>query len=106
MQARLGPRQEELLSYLQGLAPVGEMFEFRRAEVAADLGFNAYGILYEALRKLVRKGFVERLHVGQSNAKGTFKVLRRLESVRFHRSAPKRSAADRRPPGHCGAWTA
>lgn len=86
----LGPRQEELLSYLQGLAPVGDMFEFRRAEVATDLGFRTDEILYEALRKLVSKGFVERLHAGHVGEKGRLKVLRRLESLRLDRPAPPR----------------
>lgn len=79
-QSVLGPRQEELLSYLQGLAPVGQPFEFRRGQVAGDLGFNADGVLYEALRKLVARGFVERLGAGQSAARGRLRVLRRLEA--------------------------
>lgn len=78
-QAVLGPRQEELLSYLQGLAPVGRPFEFRRGEAARDLHLKTDGVLYEALRKLIAKGFVERLRAGQSGVKGKLRVLRRLE---------------------------
>lgn len=79
-QTVLGPRQEELLSYLQGLAPVGRPFEFRRCEVMRDLGFNAERVLYQALRKLIDKGYVERLCAGHSGGTGKLRVLRRLEN--------------------------
>jgi hypothetical protein len=73
-----GPRQEELLSYLQGLAPVGQPIEFRCAQVARDLGLHENGVVYMALRKLIAKGFVERLDGEQSGAKGWLRVRRRL----------------------------
>lgn len=78
MEVPLGPRQEELLSYLQGLAPLGDAFEFRRAQALVDLGFNSDSILYRALRQLIRKGFVQRLGAGQSGPKGRLRVLRHL----------------------------
>lgn len=77
----LGPRQEELLSYLQGLAPVGQPFEFRCATTARDLGLHEHGVVYVALRKLIAKGFVERLECDRSGAKGRLRILRRLEGA-------------------------
>lgn len=89
-EGRLGPRQEELLSYLQGLAPVGQEFMLRRAEAMADLGFGADVVFYRALRKLIHAGFVSRLGTGRSHVNGRLKVLRRLEASHAarHRPAP------------------
>jgi hypothetical protein len=52
------PRLAELLSYLQGLAPVGEPFEFKRDEVIADLGFGTRRSIYFYLTRLINKGLV------------------------------------------------
>lgn len=86
----LGPRQEELLSYLQGLAPVGESFVLRRAEAMADLNFSANVVFYRALRKLIHAGCVTRLEVGRSHANGHLRVLRRLEAIVLEDQAGQR----------------
>lgn len=97
MEVPLGPRQEELLSYLQGLAPLGDAFDFRRAQALVDLGFSADGILYRALRKLIRKGFVERLGTGQAGPKGRLRVLRHLRTAGSSNTRSHSRARRRQP---------
>ena len=75
------PRQAELLSYLQGLAPVGEPFEFRRHQVVADLGFGTIRSIYLRLRPLFKKGFVARRESEFFPKRQALVVLKRLEEI-------------------------
>ena len=70
------PRQAELLSYLTGLAPVGEPFEFRCNQAAADLGFGAVRSIYHRLQSLIDLELVARIGKRQSLV-----VLIRLEEL-------------------------
>lgn len=79
--AEIGPRQAELLSYLTGLAPVGEPFEFRRHEAVADLGFGTVRSIYHRLKPLIAMGLISR-HYGELFPKrGAIVVLKRLEEL-------------------------
>lgn len=77
----LGPRQEELLSYLTGMAPVGEPFRFAPKHIMKDLGFNNRETTYRLLWRLCDQGCVERVDYGDARWPGRVRVLRRLEAV-------------------------
>lgn len=83
----IGPRQEELLSYLQGLAPVGQPFEFRRHETVADLGFGTVRSVYEQIKNLQTKGLIRRHYGDLFPKRWALVVLVRLEHLRRHFSA-------------------
>jgi hypothetical protein len=78
----MGPRQEELLSYFQGLAPVGETFEVPRAWIAADLGFNTRAAICNLIADLIASGAVRRIAVGTRASSGVLTVLKRVEQRR------------------------
>ena len=80
----MGPRQEELLSYFQGLAPVGEMFEVPCAWIAADLGFNTRTAICNRIADLISQGMVRRIAVGACASTGLLMVIRRLEDMPRH----------------------
>lgn len=79
------PRQEEVLSYLMGLSPVGVPFELALGPAVEDLGFNTRQALNNAIAKLVDRGIVRRHTVGKRNRNGTLTVLKRLEEVSWQR---------------------
>lgn len=58
------PRAEELLSYMTGLAPVGEPFALSRKTVCADLGFRSHSNLSNRLRELKTIRAVREVDVG------------------------------------------
>lgn len=76
------PRQAELLSYLTGLAPVGEPFEFRRHEAVSDLGFGTVRSIYHRLKPLMAMGLIARHYGGLFPKRGALVVLKRLEDIR------------------------
>ncbi|TPL40665.1 hypothetical protein [Mesorhizobium sp. B2-4-6] len=57
-------RAEELLSYLTGLAPVGEPVVIRRDVAMADLRIGNANTYYQCLRHLVDGRFVRRVNTG------------------------------------------
>lgn len=75
------PRQAELLSYLTGLAPVGQPFEFRRHEAVADLGFGTVRSIYHRLKPLMAMGLIARQRSELYPKRGAIVVLKRLEDV-------------------------
>ena len=77
----IGPRQEELLSYLTGLAPVGETIEVPIKHVMADLNFGCRFTFYQRLNKLIQHRFVRRIACGCNQTTGVLVVLRRLEAA-------------------------
>ncbi len=77
----LGPRQEELLSWLQGMAPVGVEFVFMREHVGTDLGFGCSRVVYEHLNRLEVMGFIRRAKSSLFPKRKTVTVLRRLEAA-------------------------
>lgn len=79
----LGPRQEELLSYMQGLAPVGEPIEVPIRHVMADLQFRCRATFYQRLNQLIQHRLVRRIACGCNQTTGVLVVLRRLESVGY-----------------------
>jgi len=87
----LGLRQEELLSYLTGLGPVGSPVEISRDVLEADLGFQSRYAFYSVLNRLIAKGFVRRVCTSLywRRTTGVLVVLKRLEDV------PARSALKR-----------
>jgi len=75
------PRQAELLSYLQGLAPVGRPFEFRRREAVADLGFGTVRSIYHRLTPLIEMGLIARCRSEFFPKRQALVVLKRLEEL-------------------------
>ncbi len=73
----LTARQEEALSYLIGLAPVGESFEVHIDTICADLGFKARFTWYQRLNPLVHAGYVRKVACGVGGTCGVLMVLRR-----------------------------
>ncbi len=73
----LGPRQEELLSYLIGLAPVGSTIEVNRKQLLQDLGFSEPKSFYSALNKLIGGKYVKRISPGNAGTTGILVVLKR-----------------------------
>jgi hypothetical protein len=81
----IGPRQQELLSYLQGLAPVGETIEIPLAWIAADLGFRNRSAIRNLIAKLICHRLIHKVASGQRSSCGLLQVLKRVEDL-----APKR----------------
>ncbi len=79
--ANRAPRQAELLSYLQGLAPVGETFIFNRHEAVKDLDFGTPMSIYHRLRTLIKAGIVAQRRDGTFPKLAVYVVLKRLESL-------------------------
>jgi hypothetical protein len=73
------PRAAELLSYLQGLGPVGRWVSPKPEWLRADLKINNRTVLMKNVSKLRAKGIIEsRRIVGRQQYE--YRVLRRLES--------------------------
>jgi hypothetical protein len=73
------PRSAELLSYLQGLGPVGQWVSPKAEWLRADLAINNRTILMRNVLPLRAKGIIEtRRVVGRRQYE--YRVLRRLES--------------------------
>lgn len=93
----LGPRQEELLSYLTGLAPVGETIETPIRHVMEDLSFGCRFTFYQRLNALIRNGCVRRIACGARQTTGVLVVLRRLEEMGDCLQAARPSGVVARP---------
>lgn len=78
---KLGDAQEVVLSYLTGLAPVGEPFEVRLRDAMADLGYRSKYGWYCILNKLIAKRLVRRIACGAGGSTGVLVVLKRLEAA-------------------------
>jgi hypothetical protein len=74
-------RQAELLSYLQGLAPVGEPFLFNRHEAVADLGFGTIRSIHHWLRQLRESGLIAWQRSDLYPKRQAIVVLKRLEEI-------------------------
>jgi hypothetical protein len=73
------PRSAELLSYLQGLGPVGQWVSPKAEWLRADLKINNRTVLMKNVSKLRAEGIiVSRRIVGRQQYE--YRVLRRLES--------------------------
>lgn len=70
-------RLEEVLSYLIGLAPVGQLFEYPRAYAMADLRICEW-TFYIYLGELIRRNYVKRFSCGRCGSTGVLVVLRRM----------------------------
>jgi hypothetical protein len=75
------PRQAELLSYLQGLAPVGQPFEFNWRVVVADLGFGTKQAIYRRMASLHELGLIARQPCELFPKRQAIVVLKRLEEI-------------------------
>lgn len=82
---RMGIHQPEeiLLSYLCGLAPVGQTFEIQRKLLMADLGLKHAAYYYRLLNRLFELKAVQRVSCGASQGTGVLVVLKRPEHVTF-----------------------
>lgn len=74
------PRTAELLSYLQGLAPVGQWVSPKPEWLRTDLGINNRVWLFRMIDELRSRGIIDtrRPHGGKHRME--YRVLRRLES--------------------------
>ena len=70
---RLTPREEELLSYLTGLGPVGQWVYGARAWIYADLGLGHRSRLAQLVAALVKKRLI------RAWGREHYLVLRRVE---------------------------
>ncbi|TIV83804.1 MAG: hypothetical protein E5V64_06465 [Mesorhizobium sp.] len=75
----MGPRQEELLSYFQGLAPVGQPVEVPLAWIAQDLGFNTRQAIRNLIADLISHRAIHKVAVGALASSGVLVVLKRVE---------------------------
>lgn len=76
-------RQAEVLSYLQGLAPVGESLEVPYSWLITDLGFRNRSAVCNMLFQLLDRGFIRRLYASDWHGSiGVWVVLRRLETIK------------------------
>lgn len=75
----MGPRQEELLSYFQGLAPVGQTVEVPLAWIAQDLGFNNRSAIRNLIADLISQRVIHKVAVGALASTGVLVVLKRVE---------------------------
>lgn len=76
------PAFEETLSYLTGLAPVGEPFEVPLAWVMADLGLRSKANWYSRLNGLIADQRVRRMERGLGRSTGILAVVRPIEPGR------------------------
>jgi hypothetical protein len=89
------PIDEETLSYLTGLAPVGEPLEVPMEWVKADLGFRCRQTWYLRINALIAEGCVRRLECGSAKSTGVFIVTRPLERGRVPMNETKRETEAR-----------
>lgn len=75
----MGPRQAELLSYLTGLAPVGDTIEVPLAWIVKDLGFNTRSAIRNLIADLISHRAIRRIAVGARASSGVLVVLKRVE---------------------------
>jgi hypothetical protein len=80
--------EEVMLSYLCGLAPVGETFEIDRKTLMEDLGLAHSVYYYRLIGRLIRLGAVKRISCGASRRTGVLIVLKRPEQVIFPSRIP------------------
>lgn len=77
----LTPSSEVFLSYLTGLAPVGEPIEPRLETTMADLGYRQKVSIYRCLGELIRAGCVRKIAGGSGGTIGVLIVAVRLENL-------------------------
>lgn len=77
----LTPSSEVVLSYLTGLAPVGEPFEPKLTMLMADLGYRQKVSIYKCLGELIRKDCVRKIAGGSGGTVGVLVVEKRLENL-------------------------
>jgi len=76
----ISERQEEVLSYLCGLAPLGETFQVKHRWLATDFGRMHHSNFYQLVKKLVKKGAVEIIAKGIGSSPSFLRVLKRPEA--------------------------
>ena len=76
----LTERQAEVLSYLTGLAPVGNPFRVSDKVQAQDMGHIDRGYFRAIIRKLEGKEVVERVQQGTGATAALLHVLKRPEA--------------------------
>lgn len=79
----ISPRQEEVLSYLCGLAPVGEPIQVRNKWLVTDFANMHHTNFCIVVRRLVRKGAVEVLVKGTGSTPSVLRVVKRPEAFEF-----------------------
>lgn len=73
------PKQEEMLSYLTGLAPVGTPFQVRHKWIDQDFDRMDHSLFCQTVRRLIKAGCVERVATGCACDPSWYRVLVRPE---------------------------
>jgi hypothetical protein len=76
-------RQEEVLSWLCGMAPIGETFAYERQHAAVDLGMNNPSVFNHAVNRLADVGAVAVESRGLHGIPSRMTVLKRPEDFSF-----------------------
>lgn len=72
-------RQEEMLSYMTGLAPVGSPLQIRHKWIAQDFNWMDHSLFAQIVKSLIRLGCVELVKTGRSYEPSWHRVLLRPE---------------------------
>lgn len=72
-------KQEEMLSYLVGMAPVGQPFQVRHKWITQDFNWMDHSNFCQTVRRLMAEGCVERLTAGSACEPSWYRVLKRPE---------------------------
>lgn len=75
----LSHRSEELLSYLTGLAPVGQALRAPGRQIAADLGWPLFTV-YQTVTLVRGAGYIRLARWSEVGEKRGYVVLKRLET--------------------------
>jgi hypothetical protein len=97
------PKTAELLSYLQGLGPVGGWVSPEAEWLRADLGINNRNRLFLMIDEMRKQGIIEtrRPHGGRHRLE--YKVLRRIEQGIEIGLKPRKPSSGR-PMGRANGW--
>jgi hypothetical protein len=97
------PKTAELLSYLQGLGPVGQWVSPKPEWLRTDLGINNRNRLFLMINEMRKQGIIEtrRPHGGRHRLE--YKVLRRLEQG-IEIGLKLRKPSPGRPMGRANGW--
>jgi len=92
----ISPRQEEVLSYLCGLAPIGEPVQVISKWLHVDLPRMDQKNFCQFVRKLIRKGAIEVAVHGAGATPSVLRVLKRPEAFKGSDFAEPERAPNKR----------
>lgn len=75
----LTERQEEILSYMTGLAPVGQPFQVRHKWLLQDFNWMDHSAFHKCVRTMIDLGCVECVAIGRQGDPNWYRVMIRPE---------------------------